>query len=62
MKKLNKHEQTILDFINEMGYDWTLDRIKEEYLKHKEGWYISYTAKKVIEYCRTSFEHLKIKT
>lgn len=56
MKKLNKKDQEILDFINEMGYDWTLEGIKEAYKQKKEGWYISYTANKVINNCLKCFE------
>lgn len=46
----DKVDESISDYIKENGYTWTVEDIYKEYReKYCKGYYISYTAKKIIE-------------
>ena len=38
-------------YIKEKGYDWSFDDIMKQWSKYKDGYYISFTAKDVVENC-----------
>lgn len=48
---MENQEQKVKEFIKQNDYTWTYDDIMQEYSKWKNGIYISFTAKKVINAC-----------
>lgn len=52
MKTQSEKDKTIQDYIDKMGYTWTVEGIKEQYVKFSSLEYVSFTARDVINHCR----------
>ncbi len=48
---LDKSIEKIKEYIKFKGYDWTPERVLEEFEKYKNGEYVSHTARDVIKNC-----------
>ena len=53
--------ENIKAYICKCNYTWTVKSIFNEYVKHLNGAYVSYTALDVIENCHRSLKRLSIK-
>lgn len=49
MDKSNYSYKSIESFIKANYYTWTVEKVLEEYKKYKNGYYVSYTMKHIIE-------------
>lgn len=45
----DKLDILIEDYIKENRYAWTVDEIYEQYTQYRKGYYVSFTANKVIK-------------
>jgi hypothetical protein len=48
---MDSEKTKVEEYIKRQGYTWTYPEIRMEYLRWKDGCYISFTAKKVINAC-----------
>lgn len=48
---MGSQKEKVKKYIEEQGYSWTYDQIISEYIYWKNGHYISFTARKVINAC-----------
>lgn len=53
--------ENIKEYIRKCNYTWSVKSIFNEYIKHLNGAYVSYTARDVIENCHRSLEKLSAK-
>lgn len=53
--------ENIKEYIRKCNYTWSVKSIFNEYIKHLNGAYVSYTARDVIENCHKSLEKLSVK-
>lgn len=49
-------DKPIQDYIDKMGFTWTVEGIKEQYVKYCNREYISFTARQVINNCKEELE------
>lgn len=49
MDKPNNMDAKIQEYIDKMGFTWTVESVKEQYEKYKEGEYVSFTARQIIK-------------